>query len=151
MNRIAITILAGWCAGGLAVLSLPAVAAKMSPSAGVANATSAAAAPPPPAMVDENTADKARSDSANVNSRPPAQTNPIEGDPELEPQVTLIERGDETHEEVRINGVIRYIKVTSKVGLVYYLVPVNGAAGAYVRRDSLESGLRVPMWEIFSW
>ncbi|MDR0247272.1 MAG: DUF2782 domain-containing protein [Burkholderiales bacterium] len=145
MNRIAIKVLAGLCVGGLATLSLSAVATEVVPP------TSTAVAPPPPAMVDENTANKARSDSANVNSRPLAQANPIEGDPELEPQVTLIERGDETHEEVRVNGVIRYIKVTSKVGLVYYLVPVNGVNGVYVRRDSLDSGLRVPMWQIFSW
>jgi hypothetical protein len=135
------TVLAGLCAGGLTALSLSAVAAP-SPGAAVA---------PPPAMIDEKTADKAAVNPAgNPNSRPP-EVNPIQGDPDLEPQVTLIERDDGTHEEVRVNGVIRYIKVTPRIGPVYYLVPVNGVSGAYVQRDSLDSGLRVPMWQIFSW
>jgi hypothetical protein len=143
MNRIAKAVLVVLSAGvlsasGLATLSLPVAAAE--PAA----PTGAAVAPPPPAMVDESVANKAR-------SNPAGSPNSIEGDPELEPQVTITERGDETHEEVRINGVIRYIKVTSKIGTVYYLVPVNGVDGAYVRRDSLDSGLRVPMWQIFSW
>ncbi|MCL2297136.1 MAG: DUF2782 domain-containing protein [Proteobacteria bacterium] len=148
MNRIAMTVWAGCCIGGWAALSLPVAAAEP---------TTPPVAPPPPAMVDENTADKARSHPASINAnadanpRSSAQANPIEGDPDLEPQVTLIERGDETHEEVRVNGVLRYIKVTSKVGTVYYLLPVNGVDGAYVRRDSLDTGLRVPMWQLFSW
>jgi hypothetical protein len=136
------TVLAGLCVGGLTALSLSAVAA--SPSG-------AAVAPPPPAMVDEKIADKAEDKTLyRSNSRPP-EVNPIQGDPDLEPQVTLIEREDETYEEVRINGVIRYIKVTPKGGPVYYLVPVSGSSGIYVQRDSLDSGLRVPMWQIFSW
>jgi hypothetical protein len=141
MNRIAKAALIWLCVVGLVALSLPAAATE--PAA----PTGTAVAPPPPAMVDESVANKERSNLAS----PPASANPIEGDPELEPQVTIIESGDETHEEVRVNGVIRYIKVTSKVGTVYYLLPVNGVAGAYVRRDSLDSGLRAPMWQIFSW
>ncbi|MDR2244907.1 MAG: DUF2782 domain-containing protein [Burkholderiales bacterium] len=112
------------------------------PALAAAEPVTPAVAPPPPEMINERAADRVR---------PPEQVNPIEGDPDLEPQVTIIERGDEMHEEVRVNGVIRYIRVTSKVGTVYYLVPVNGVAGTYVRRDSLDSGLRVPMWQIFSW
>jgi len=142
-------IAAALLAATLMVLPLSVVAAEEpSPSTG------AAAAPPPPAMVDEKTADKAASNSAaNAAAKPQTnpQANPAQGDPELEPQVTLIEREDETREEVRVNGVIRYIKVMPKVGTVYYLLPVNGVAGVYVRRDSLDSGLRAPMWQILSW
>ena len=43
--------------------------------------------------------------------------------PELEPQVTIIRRDNETREEVRVNGQLRYIKVTPRFGLPYYLVP----------------------------
>ncbi|MDR0770383.1 MAG: DUF2782 domain-containing protein [Burkholderiales bacterium] len=136
MNKTAMTVLVGLCVGGLAVLPVTAVE------------PGAAIAPPPPAIVDEKTADKA---SAASPSRPVGQADPIQGDPELEPQVTLVEREDETREEVRVNGILRYIKVTPKVGPVYYLVPVSGASGVFVQRDSLDSGLRVPMWQLFSW
>ena len=71
-------------------------------------------------------------------------------DPELEPQVTIIRRDTETVEEVRVNGELRYVKVTPKYGLPYYLVP-SGNGQTYIRYDSLGSGVRAPMWLLFSW
>jgi len=85
----------------------------------------------------------------------PAQTLPpplpdLASDPELEPQVTIIRRETETVEEVRINGQLRYIRVTPLTGRLYFLVPdTNGQT--YIRYDSLPSGLKVPMWLLFSW
>ena len=32
----------------------------------------------------------------------------------------------------------------------YYLIP-NGGGKTFMRRDSLDSGLKVPMWLLFSW
>ena len=37
-------------------------------------------------------------------------------DPDLEPQVTIIRRETETVEEVRVNGELRYVKVTPRIG-----------------------------------
>ena len=52
-------------------------------------------------------------------------------------------------EEVRVNGELRYVRVTPRHGRPYYLVPdVNGAT--FIRRDSLDSSLKVPMWVLFS-
>ena len=51
---------------------------------------------------------------------------------------------------VRVNGELRYVKVTPKYGLPYYLVP-TGPGQAFHRYDSLGSGLRAPMWLLFSW
>jgi len=74
----------------------------------------------------------------------------VASDPELEPQVTIIRRETETVEEVRINGELRYIRVTPLAGRSYFLVPdLNGQT--YIRYDSLPSGLKVPMWLLFSW
>ncbi len=72
------------------------------------------------------------------------------GDPELEPQVRIIRKETETHEEVRVNGELRYVKVTPKTGVPYYLVP-SGNGQTYLRYDLLDSGLKVPMWLLFSW
>ena len=74
----------------------------------------------------------------------------VAGDPELEPQVTIIRREDEVREEVRVGGELQYIRVTPRHGRPYFLVPDRGGQ-TFMRRDSLDPGLRVPMWTLFSW
>ena len=71
-------------------------------------------------------------------------------DPDLEPQVTITQQGDETREEVRIAGELKFIRVTPRHGKTYYLIP-DGNGQNFIRRDSLDSGLKVPMWVLFSW
>jgi hypothetical protein len=74
----------------------------------------------------------------------------VASDPELEPQVTIIRRETDTVEEVRVGGELRYVKVTPRVGPAYYLVP-NGNGQSFLRYDSLDFGLKTPMWLLFSW
>ncbi len=90
---------------------------------------------------------------------PPAKLEPlpeapppppeIASDPELEPQVTIVRRPTETIEEYRINGRLTMIKVIPRTGRPYYLV-ADGTDGTFIRRDSLDSGVKVPMWLLFS-
>jgi hypothetical protein len=79
-------------------------------------------------------------------SPPPPE---IANDPELEPQVTIVRHENETIEEYRVNGRLTMVKVTPRHGRPYYLV-ANGADGTFIRRDSLDTGLRVPLWVLFS-
>lgn len=81
---------------------------------------------------------------------PPPPPAYADADPALEPQVTIIRRDGETNEEVRVNGELRYIKVTPRIGPPYYLVPSGGGA-TFIRRESLDFGLVPPMWLLFSW
>ena len=67
-----------------------------------------------------------------------------------EPQVTIIRKENETMEEVRVGGVLRYVRVTPRHGRSYYLLP-TGNGQTLMRQDSLGSGLSVPMWLLFSW
>jgi hypothetical protein len=85
---------------------------------------------------------------------PPPQLEPLPeilpppelaGDPELAPQVTITRKEGETVEEARVNGRVVWIKVTPRHGRSYFLVPDSGGA-MFVRRDSLDSGLKVPLW-----
>ena len=85
---------------------------------------------------------------------PPPQLEPLPeiapppelvGDPELGPQVTITRKEGETVEEARVNGRLVWIKVTPRHGKSYFLVPDSSAA-TFVRRDSLDSGLKVPLW-----
>jgi hypothetical protein len=92
-------------------------------------------APPPPPLPAEGA----------VPPPPPLVT-----DPDLEPQVTIIRRDTETLEEVRIGGELKFVKVTPRTGVPYYLVPdPNGQQ--FIRRDSLDISIKVPLWVLLSW
>jgi hypothetical protein len=78
---------------------------------------------------------------------PPAPE--IASDPDLEPQITVVHRANETIEEYRVGGKLTMIKVTPKAGRPYYLV-ADGADGSWLRRDGLDTGVKVPMWLLFS-
>ena len=88
---------------------------------------------------------------ANLEPLPEAPPPPpeIANDPELEPQVTIVRRPTETIEEYRVKGRLTMIKVTPKTGRPYYLV-ADGTDGTFIRRDSLDTGVKVPMWLLFS-
>ena len=70
-------------------------------------------------------------------------------DPDLEPQVTITKKEGETVEEARVNGKLKWVKVTPRHGVPYYLVP-DGSDGVLIRRDGFDPGLRVPLWVLFS-
>ena len=66
------------------------------------------------------------------------------------PRVRIpVREGDEV-EEVRDGGRVVMLRVTPKDGPPYYLVDTSGN-GNWVRRESTDSGLRVPMWPIRTW
>lgn len=66
-----------------------------------------------------------------------------------EPEVTIVQKGDKTVEEYRLNGFLYAVKVTPKKGKPYFLVRADGSDGNFIRADKPE--LRIPSWEIFSW
>ncbi len=99
-----------------------------------AGATFAQSAPPAPA------------EPPNLEPLPEIPPPPgVAGDVELEPQVTIKRRDSETVEEARVNGRLVWIKVTPRHGRPYFLVP-DGSGNIYIRRDSLDTGLKVPLW-----
>ena len=80
---------------------------------------------------------------------PPPPPPDVLGSEDLEPQVTITRSEDQTTEEVRIGGQLRYVRVTPRYGRPFYLVPdQNGTT--YIKRDSLDSTLKAPMWILFS-
>ena len=95
----------------------------------------AAIAPPPPALEPLPEAEP-----------PPPE---IANDPDLEPVITIVHRDKVTMEEYRRGGRIVWIKVTPDYGRPYYLVP-EGSGDTFVRRESLDLGLKVPMWLLFT-
>jgi hypothetical protein len=69
----------------------------------------------------------------------------VAADPDLEPQVTITRKEGETVEQARVNGKLVWVKVTPRNGRPYFLVP-DGSGNVFIRRDSLDSGLKVPLW-----
>lgn len=69
--------------------------------------------------------------------------------PDQEPQITIVQRGQEKVEEYRLNGRMYMMKVTPPHGVPYYLIDYRGD-GQFARQDHLDSGVRVPMWVLFS-
>ncbi|MEQ1667217.1 MAG: DUF2782 domain-containing protein, partial [Sulfuriferula sp.] len=68
----------------------------------------------------------------------------------IEPEITIKQKGTDTYEEYRHNGKLYMIKVTPKTGKPYYLVDDRGD-GQFSRQDSLDTGIRPPMWIIHQW
>ena len=84
-----------------------------------------------------------------ASTTPPPPPPDLANDAELEPQVTIIRRENDVLEEVRIQGELRFVKVTPRNGRPYYLIPDAGGQ-TFIRRDSLDISLKVPMWVLFS-
>jgi hypothetical protein len=78
---------------------------------------------------------------------PAAERLPEPGERVEEPQVRIpVQEGDQV-EEIREGGRVVMLKVTPKNGPTYYLVDTTGN-GNWMRRDSLDDGVRVPMWPV---
>jgi Protein of unknown function (DUF2782) len=81
---------------------------------------------------------------------PPPPPKGYELDSKLEPEVTIVRRGNETVEEYRMGGRLYMMKVTpAGGGTPYFLVDHNGD-GTFARQNSHDTGLRPPMWVIHS-
>ena len=64
-----------------------------------------------------------------------------------EPQVSIIQKGDETITEYRLNGKLYMVKVQPKVGPAYYLL--DEAGNGQMKRFEGKPNLKPPMWVLF--
>ncbi len=64
-----------------------------------------------------------------------------------EPAVRIPVQEADQVEEIREGGRVVMLKVTPAGGKPYYLVDTTGN-GNWMRRDSLDDGVRVPMWPL---
>jgi hypothetical protein len=66
-----------------------------------------------------------------------------------EPRVRIAPRAEDRVEEIRDGGRVIMLRVTPPGGVPYFLIDTTGN-GNWVRRDSLDDGIRVPMWTIWT-
>ena len=64
-----------------------------------------------------------------------------------EPQVRIAPQDGDRVEEIRDGTRVTMLKVTPPGGRPYYLIDTTGS-GNWMRRESLDDGVRVPMWTI---
>jgi hypothetical protein len=93
---------------------------------------------------------------ATAQRKPPPKLEPLPEPPPPPPMPVdapavriPVHEGDKI-EEVRQGGRVVMLKVTPPNGPTYYLVDTTGN-GNWMRRDSLDDGVRVPMWPIHTW
>jgi hypothetical protein len=91
--------------------------------------------------------------AALAQNRPPkleplAEPPPLPAGPAAdEPRVRIPVQEGDTVEPVRRGGVVVAVKVTPPGGKPYFLIDTSGN-GSWMRRDSLDTGLAVPMFPI---
>ena len=78
---------------------------------------------------------------------PEAPPPPLIRDGADEPRVRIAPQEGDRVEEVRDAGRVVMIKVTPPNGIPYYLMDAAGT-GNWTRRETLDTGNRVPMWQI---
>ncbi len=66
-----------------------------------------------------------------------------------EPRVRIAPQEGDRVEEMRDGGRVVMLKVTPPHGIPYYLMDLTGN-GSLTRRESLDPGIRVPMWTIMT-
>lgn len=76
---------------------------------------------------------------------------PVQSGEALEPDITIIRKGENTIQEYRRGGRLYMVKVIPDIGPPYYFIDTNGDGRMDVRGSDLERGGNVNMWKILEW
>ncbi|MCK4864370.1 MAG: DUF2782 domain-containing protein [Gammaproteobacteria bacterium] len=104
--------------------------------------------PPPPSLIKAE-----ESFSAKNNPNPVAPTLPDEADDSRnipQPEVRIIRKKDTVIEEYRVNGRLRFIKITPSIGNPYYMVDTDGDGILETREDNF-SNPPINQWILLEW
>ena len=79
---------------------------------------------------------------------PPPPPPGMELDSEIEPQVTIVRKGEDTVEEYRVNGMLYKVVVTPLHGVPYTLIDPKGDGNLIPLDNAGGQRISVPLWEI---
>lgn len=82
---------------------------------------------------------------------PPELPGQVVSGEAMEPDITIIRKGEQVIEEYRVNGTLYMVKITPDVGAPYYIVDTDGDGNLETRRSDLDKGTKVPQWLLHSW
>jgi hypothetical protein len=80
---------------------------------------------------------------------PTVVPSPITGEP-VEPEITIIESGDEVIYEYRVRGLLYMVRVQPQFGPPYYLYDTNGD-GILDMQENTADNVSIPQWVLFRW
>lgn len=69
----------------------------------------------------------------------------------VEPEVTIVQRGRDTVEEYRVNGVMYMVKVLPAGGVPYYLIDTDGDGSFDSKFTEFSPNLVLPHWVLYRW
>ena len=98
--------------------------------------------------------EQTQTDEAVAAPPPLPDSAPLESDDSRnipQPEVNIIQRKDMQIEEYRVNGRLRYVKITPKKGKPYYLVDKDGDGELETRHDDLDGVPPVNEWILLEW
>lgn len=75
--------------------------------------------------------------------------SPITGDP-VEPEITIIESGDEVVYEYRIRGQLYMVRIQPQFGPPYFLIDTTGD-GVLDTQERTPTNIAIPQWVLFEW
>ncbi len=82
---------------------------------------------------------------------PPDLPIPVQSGEPLEPDITIIRKGDKTIQEYRKNGQLYMVKIVPAIGPSYYLIDTDGDGNMDVRSSDLDDGTKINQWRLFEW
>ncbi|NEX20995.1 DUF2782 domain-containing protein [Thiorhodococcus mannitoliphagus] len=68
----------------------------------------------------------------------------------VEPEITIVEDGDQLIYEYRVRGVLYMVRIQPQFGPPYYLYDLNGD-GLIDAQDSSPTNIAIPQWVLFEW
>jgi hypothetical protein len=105
--------------------------------------------PPPPALNKEER-DFTTTNNSNNETVPalPEEADDSRNIPQ--PEVRIIRKKDSVIEEYRVNGRLRYVKITPSAGMPYYMVDTNGDGTLDTRHNDLDNP-PINQWILLQW
>jgi hypothetical protein len=82
---------------------------------------------------------------------PPELPMPVQSGETLEPDITIIRKGDKTIQEYRKNGKLYMVKIVPVAGPAYYYIDTDGDGNMDVRGSDLDKGTNINQWKLFEW
>lgn len=82
---------------------------------------------------------------------PPDLPLPIQSGEEMQPDITIVRKGEETIEEYRRNGKLYMVKITPQIGPAYYMMDTNGDGEMDVKKNDLDHNTNINQWKLFEW
>ena len=81
----------------------------------------------------------------------PQPPMPVQSGENMEPDITIVRRGDKAVQEYRRAGKLYMIKVVPDIGPPYYFIDNNGDGRLDVRSNELDQSGRFNLWKLFEW